>query len=92
MTNSSFCSEFPVFKNKKAVDIQRLNWNLIIAYLIWKGSYNTRLLANLGWCIIAYLIWKGSYNANFEHVVKQKIIAYLIWKGSYNTFICFLQF
>ena len=29
----------------------------------WKGSYNTRLLANLGWCIIAYLIWKGSYNA-----------------------------
>ena len=27
--NSSFCSEFPVFKNKKAVDIQRLNWNLL---------------------------------------------------------------
>ena len=92
MTNSSFCSEFPVFKNKKAVDIQRLNWNLIIAYLIWKGSYNTcnRNFNRQG--IIAYLIWKGSYNANFEHVVKQKIIAYLIWKGSYNTFICFLQF
>ena len=34
----------------------------IIAYLIWKGSYNQadeRLAAEE---IIAYLIWKGSYN------------------------------
>jgi len=38
----------------------------IIAYLIWKGSYN---LLNARICIaniIAYLIWKGSYN--FEPV------------------------
>ena len=34
----------------------------IIAYLIWKGSYNSlpQYLEDL--CIIAYLIWKGSYN------------------------------
>ena len=34
----------------------------IIAYLIWKGSYNIaekRIFSN---AIIAYLIWKGSYN------------------------------
>ena len=35
---------------------------MIIAYLIWKGSYNALLsLFNLI-DIIAYLIWKGSYN------------------------------
>ena len=84
MTNSSFCSEFPVFKNKKAVDIQRLNWNLIIAYLIWKGSYNLISQAIAGCAIIAYLIWKGSYNIQAVHTKRIQIIAYLIWKGSYN--------
>ena len=85
MTNSSFCSEFPVFKNKKAVDIQRLNWNLIIAYLIWKGSYNLAMNIAPYISIIAYLIWKGSYNVKFVLLGKLLIIAYLIWKGSYNT-------
>ena len=34
----------------------------IIAYLIWKGSYNLfRLVKENSW-IIAYLIWKVSYN------------------------------
>lgn len=69
MTNSSFCSEFPVFKNKKAVDIQRLNWNLIIAYLIWKGSYNRirHLFSQMS--IIAYLIWKERYNKIIKLVI-----------------------
>lgn len=69
MTNSSFCSEFPVFKNKKAVDIQRLNLNLIIAYLIWKGSYN-RIAGNCRRIdIIAYLIWKERYNKIIKLVI-----------------------
>ena len=34
----------------------------IIAYLIWKGSYNIILRYKLMMTIIAYLIWKGSYN------------------------------
>ena len=84
MTNSSFCSEFPVFKNKKVVDIQRLNWNLIIAYLIWKGSYNVQGSSDTELVIIAYLIWKGSYNCMRVLHFYSSIIAYLIWKGSYN--------
>ena len=40
----------------------------IIAYLIWKGSYNTLFFRHLKSIIIAYLIWKGSYNA-FEFLV-----------------------
>ena len=35
----------------------------IIAYLIWKGSYNAITSKERGNWIIAYLIWKGSYNA-----------------------------
>ena len=35
---------------------------MIIAYLIWKGSYNVLITAKLQFDIIAYLIWKGSYN------------------------------
>ena len=35
---------------------------MIIAYLIWKGSYNPRLSVDGALGIIAYLIWKGSYN------------------------------
>lgn len=69
MTNSSFCSEFPVFKNKKAVDIQRLNLNLIIAYLIWKGSYNIELPQIRTLAIIAYLIWKERYNKIIKLVI-----------------------
>ena len=34
----------------------------IIAYLIWKGSYNCAHFENPFNLIIAYLIWKGSYN------------------------------
>ena len=34
----------------------------IIAYLIWKGSYNGLVPSLKGRIIIAYLIWKGSYN------------------------------
>ena len=34
----------------------------IIAYLIWKGSYNLSATAVKLPSIIAYLIWKGSYN------------------------------
>lgn len=69
MTNSSFCSEFPAFKNKKAVDIQRLNLNLIIAYLIWKGSYNATCFTNPKHFIIAYLIWKERYNKIIKLVI-----------------------
>lgn len=69
MTNSSFCSEFPVFKNKKAVDIQRLNLNLIIAYLIWKGSYNSGSANRWPLPIIAYLIWKERYNKIIKLVI-----------------------
>ena len=35
---------------------------MIIAYLIWKGSYNVNKLQPVRRLIIAYLIWKGSYN------------------------------
>ncbi len=35
----------------------------IIAYLIWKGSYNGNTMDTINRRIIAYLIWKGSYNA-----------------------------
>ena len=59
----------------------------IIAYLIWKGSYNFILLYLLILIIIAYLIWKGSYNLpNLRHVI-DRIIAYLIWKERYNKII-----
>ena len=34
----------------------------IIAYLIWKGSYNLKRVEQSENAIIAYLIWKGSYN------------------------------
>ena len=34
----------------------------IIAYLIWKGSYNHYWFIITTAKIIAYLIWKGSYN------------------------------
>ena len=34
----------------------------IIAYLIWKGSYNSSFSSISLHSIIAYLIWKGSYN------------------------------
>ena len=34
----------------------------IIAYLIWKGSYNGEDAIVTYKRIIAYLIWKGSYN------------------------------
>ena len=34
----------------------------IIAYLIWKGSYNQNMFSLDNEDIIAYLIWKGSYN------------------------------
>ncbi len=34
----------------------------IIAYLIWKGSYNLTLGVVSELTIIAYLIWKGNYN------------------------------
>ena len=36
---------------------------MIIAYLIWKGSYNIELPQIRTLAIIAYLIWKGSYNS-----------------------------
>ena len=35
---------------------------MIIAYLIWKGSYNSVIQLKMNFGIIAYLIWKGSYN------------------------------
>ena len=35
---------------------------MIIAYLIWKGSYNSVVHSLFFSIIIAYLIWKGSYN------------------------------
>ena len=35
---------------------------VIIAYLIWKGSYNLSEEVKQPHLIIAYLIWKGSYN------------------------------
>ena len=35
---------------------------IIIAYLIWKGSYNRSTAYIWVVLIIAYLIWKGSYN------------------------------
>ena len=56
----------------------------IIAYLIWKGSYNKSVGMPLKKNIIAYLIWKGSYNDRKSLDSCEWIIAYLIWKGSYN--------
>ena len=61
--------------------------NIIIAYLIWKGSYNRPKRANWFRCIIAYLIWKGSYNYNCIISNFISIIAYLIWKERYNKII-----
>ena len=40
---------------------------MIIAYLIWKGSYNTEEQETIALGIIAYLIWKGSYNTNIDN-------------------------
>ena len=57
---------------------------MIIAYLIWKGSYNTSDRHIFFKYIIAYLIWKGSYNLGVKIEKAINIIAYLIWKGSYN--------
>ncbi len=34
----------------------------VIAYLIWKGSYNDPVNHKWENTVIAYLIWKGSYN------------------------------
>ena len=39
---------------------------VIIAYLIWKGSYNSTSYGTCYAYIIAYLIWKGSYNFSFS--------------------------
>ena len=58
----------------------------IIAYLIWKGSYNSICTQEAIDGIIAYLIWKGSYNLKVNLYPQPQIIAYLIWKGSYNSF------
>ena len=69
-----------------------LSWcRLIIAYLIWKGSYNVSLDCFHAPRIIAYLIWKGSYNVQVDGKADGRIIAYLIWKGSYNAFEVYLQ-
>ena len=57
---------------------------MIIAYLIWKGSYNNAKTLKIENFIIAYLIWKGSYNRHRADPRRVGIIAYLIWKGSYN--------
>ena len=57
---------------------------MIIAYLIWKGSYNSDFVGWQVFVIIAYLIWKGSYNRYRSIEIRLYIIAYLIWKGSYN--------
>ena len=38
---------------------------MVIAYLIWKGSYNYSSSSSSFSKVIAYLIWKGSYNNNF---------------------------
>ena len=35
---------------------------IVIAYLIWKGSYNNLNNEEDKQVVIAYLIWKGSYN------------------------------
>ena len=61
---------------------------VIIAYLIWKGSYNASPPCQSHSRIIAYLIWKGSYNRHKRRFRKHLIIAYLIWKGSYNCVCC----
>ena len=59
----------------------------IIAYLIWKGSYDKVVRSFADRIIIAYLIWKGSYN-RIRHLFSQmSIIAYLIWKERYNKII-----
>ena len=60
---------------------------IIIAYLIWKGSYNERDGFVADKLIIAYLIWKGSYNRIAGNCRRIDIIAYLIWKERYNKII-----
>ena len=60
---------------------------IIIAYLIWKGSYNTVFRLTPTRKIIAYLIWKGSYNRIAGNCRRIDIIAYLIWKERYNKII-----
>ena len=60
---------------------------MIIAYLIWKGSYNTEWRGLAVSPIITYLIWKGSYNTDAERQPCEVIIAYLIWKERYNKII-----
>ena len=42
---------------------------MIIAYLIWKGSYNIRDRNPAGSDIIAYLIWKERYNKIIKLVI-----------------------
>ena len=59
----------------------------IIAYLIWKGSYNWEPYWDKAAEIIAYLIWKGSYNPTSPIAAAASIIAYLIWKERYNKII-----
>ena len=38
---------------------------IIIAHLIWKGSYNRQSVYMILSVIIAHLIWKGSYNKEY---------------------------
>ena len=64
----------------------------IIAYLIWKGSYNFTFGLSVFINIIAYLIWKGSYNEEFFYMKSLVIIAYLIWKESYNLLVLQITF
>ena len=45
-------------------------WPLpIIAYLIWKGSYNYNCIISNFISIIAYLIWKERYNKIIKLVI-----------------------
>ena len=53
----------------------------IIAYQIWKASYNSRLLFTVDKIIIAYQIWKASYNALACRAADFRIIAYQIWNN-----------
>ena len=84
MTNSFYCSEFLILKCNNLLKNQQVIAYLIIAYLIWKGSYNWFATPYEYVWIIAYLIWKGSYNGKAHLLLNSVIIAYLIWKGSYN--------
>ena len=57
---------------------------VIIAYHIWKASYNM-IVCDIYLCfIIAYHIWKASYNSFIVQSLVLLIIAYHIWKASYN--------